>query len=283
MKSFSISFIAICLSTLGYAQNFKLLSIQGDSLVKQLKFEKALKVYSKAIDLVLEEKEIIADEEFFSTLYSAAETASRLEGKTQSFHPLAKKYWSMLAGSRGEKIGEKISFLKELGVKDLIVYHPHGGHVSVYVSRGCTSNITKYLIWINGSKTYVQRFEECQSYKPLLITNSLIAEYFPKNKQIIATENLNRIKRTNHMGIYDLTFIDDRGAYYQTTYYEFDLLNPDTYKNRIQNKRLDKDVHNYKRNLETKLSKLIPMLEEGVDRYRASMSTGKEREMIGKF
>ena len=283
MKIFSLSVIVFCLSTFGYGQNFKSLSIQGDSLLKQLNFEKALEVYSKAIDLVLTEKETIGDKAFISTLYSAAETANRLEEKTQSFHPLARKYWGMLTGSREEKMEEKISFLSEHGVKDLIVYYPHGDHTSVYVVGGCTSNITKYLIWINGSKTYIQRFEECQSYKPVAITNSPLVEYFPKNKQKIATEKLTRIERTNHMAIYDLTFIDDTGVYYQTTYYEFDLLNPDTDKNRFQNKRFNKDVDNYKMNLQTKLSKLIPMLEEAVDRYRAIMSTGKEREMIGKF
>ena len=119
MKIFSLSVIVFCLSTFGYGQNFKSLSIQGDSLLKQLNFEKALEVYSKAIDLALTEKETIGDKAFISTLYSAAETANRLEEKTQSFHPLARKYWGMLTGSREEKMEEKISFLSEHGVKDL--------------------------------------------------------------------------------------------------------------------------------------------------------------------
>jgi len=283
MKCIVLSVVLISLSTIGFSQNFKTLSSQGDSLTRKLKFEQALKVYNEAIDLVLQDREAISDSEFFPTLNAAAEVASTLEGKTQSFNPFAQKYWGMIRGSRGEKMEEKISFLKELGVKDLIVYYPHGGHTSVYVVKGCTSNITKYLIWINGLKTYVQKFEECNSYKPVAIPNSSIAEFFPANKQTIATEKLNIIVRTTHMAIDDLTFIDNKGIYYQTTCYEFDLLDPDPDKKKRPIDEVNIPILNYQRNMETKLSKLIPMLHEAVDQYRAILSSGKERSLIGKF
>lgn len=283
MKHITLSVLLIFLSALSRSQDFKTLKSEADSLARKLNYEQALEVYSQAVDLVLEEKEVIADSEFFSTLYSAAEIATKLEGKTNSFHPLARKYWGMIYGSRGEKLEEKISFLKELGVKDLIVYYPRGGNMSVYVVKGCTSNITKYLIWINGSKTYIQRFEECKSYKPVAITNSSIAKFFPENKQMIATEKLARIPRTNHMMIYDLTFIGDQGIYYQTTYYEFDLLDPDPYKKKRPIDEVNISMLDYKRNMETKLSKLIPMIDEEVNQYKAVISSGKERTMIGKF
>ncbi|MES2456996.1 MAG: hypothetical protein V4594_15690 [Bacteroidota bacterium] len=283
MKCISLSIVLISLSTIGLCQSFKKLSSQADSLARKLKFEQALKFYNEAVDLALQDREAISDSEFFSTLYAAAEVASTLEGKTQSFNPFAQKYWGMIHGSRGEKMEEKVSLLIGLGVKDLIVYYPHGGHTSVYVVKGCTSNITKYLIWINGLKTYVQRFEECNSYKPVAIPNSSIAEFFPANKRTIATEKLTRIQRTTHMAIDDLTFIDEKGIYYQTTCYEFDLLDPDPEKKKRPIDEVNIPIANYQSNMETKLSKLIPMLHEAVDQYRVILSSGRERAMIGKF
>lgn len=283
MKYATLSILLIFLSTMGMAQSFKTLKIEADSLTRKLSYEHALEVYTKAIDLALGDKEKISDEELLPVLYSAAEAATQLEGKTQHFNPLAKKYWGMIRGSKGEKMEEKITFLKDLGIKDLIVYYPHGGMTSSYVIRGCSSNITKYLIWLQGTKTYIQQFDECNSYKPVLIPNSPINQYFSNYKQLIATEKLLRVKRISDMGVYDLTFIDGKGVYYQTTYHDFDLSDPDPDKKKQPIEEVNIPILDYKRNMETKLSKLIPMIGDGISQYRAAITSGKERTMIGKF
>ena len=58
----------------------------------------------------------------------------------------------MAYGTKGELLEEKIQFLKDLGIKDLVVYYPHGGMTKEYVMSGCSNNTNKFLIWVAGSK-----------------------------------------------------------------------------------------------------------------------------------
>jgi len=272
--SSGLLYLLLFLSFSGNAQNFNTLVNRADSLKALKENEKAILFYNQAIDLILSGKEQVHDYKWHRTLINAGNTASEIDKKTNSVSTLAQKYWGMAYGGHGEKLADKVNFLRDYGITDMIIYYPYGGMMRNYNIQGCSDNITKYLIWIKDKTTYIQLFSECDSYKPIAIKRSPIQEFYLAHKNKMAVEKLSRVHEMTDMPIYDLDFVTDTGTFFRTTFHQFDLDKPDSPGSSIEN---------YQKNMTTQLSKFIPMIWQAVSNYNKTMDSGKERGLVGSF
>ncbi|ATP56066.1 hypothetical protein CPT03_06130 [Pedobacter ginsengisoli] len=270
----ALLYLLLFLSFSSHAQNFNILVNRADSLKALKENEKAILFYNQAIDLILNNKEEVHDYKWHNVLINAGNTAWEIDKKTNNRSFLPQKYWGMAYGSHGEKLADKIIFLKDYGIKDMIIYYSYGGMMSNYNIGGCSDNITKYLLWLKDKTTYIQQFSECDSYKPIAIKASPIQEFYLVNKNKMAVEKLSRVHEMTDMPIYDLDFVTDTGTFFRTTFHQFDLDIPDSPAGSIEN---------YQRNMTTQLSKFIPMIWQAVRNYNNTMHSGKERGLVGRF
>jgi hypothetical protein len=275
MKIVQLLLLLILIAKSGYAQKFDTLINKASQLQKAEKLSDALDNYNEAINLILEDK-------WISTLYSAGNLASKMAYSRHDARDLAEKYWNLAMGSRGETLDEKISFLKDYGVKDLIIYHSYAYTVP-YVIGGCSSILTKYLLWIKDKKTYVQKFNNCNTFKPLVIEKSNLAQFYPKHKDSIIKQKFTTFFRVFDAGEYDLDFINQSGTVAKKHFQAHDLIEPKKELNGYQIKDLDNALISYNRNVSSSLGKLVKIVWSDVTQYDTAMDSNAIRANVGKF
>lgn len=145
MKIIPLLMLLVFIAEIGHAQKFDVLIERAHELQKAEKLSDALDNYNEAINLVLEDKETPGSQRWLSALYSAGNLAGKMTYKRNDASQLAQKYWNLAMCLRGEKLEEKIAFLKDYGVNDLIIYHSYAYTVP-YVIGGCSPTMTKYLL-----------------------------------------------------------------------------------------------------------------------------------------
>ena len=282
MKIKLLLVLMILSAAIGHAQKFNVLIKKGAELQKAEKLSDALDNYNEAINLVLEDKETPDSQEWLSALYSAGNLAGKMTYKRDDASGLAQKYWNLAMGSRGETLDEKISFLKDYGVKDLIIYHSYA-YTIPYVIGGCSPTTTKYLLWVKGEKTYVQKFNNCETFKPLVIDKSDLAAFYPNQKDTIVKQKLITFHRVYDAGEYDLDFIDNTGTVAKTHFQAHDLIKPKNDIGGYPYKDLDKALVSYGKNINSSLGKLVNMVWSAVKQYDTEMDANVVRAKIGQF
>lgn len=265
---------------IGYAQKFDTLINRAQKLQKDEKLSDALDNYNEAIKLVLEDKEAPDSQKWLSTLYSAGNLASKMTYARNDASQLAQKYWNLAMGSKGETLEEKISFLKNYGVKDIIIYHSYAYTVP-YVIGGCSPTMTKYLLWIKDKKTYVQKFNNCDTFKPLVMDKSNLAQFYLKQKNNIIKQKFITFLRVFDAGEYDLDFIDQTGKIAKTHFQSHDLIKPENEVNGYQIKDLDNALVSYNKNVNSSLGKLVNMVWSDISQYDSKMDSNAMRAKIG--
>jgi hypothetical protein len=267
---------------IGYAQKFDVLIKKADELQKAENLSDALDNYNEAINLVMENKEAPDSQKWLSALYSAGNLAGKMTYKRNDASQLAQKYWNLAMGSRAEKLEEKISFLKDYGVKDLIIYHSYAYTVD-YVIGGCSPTMTKYLLWFKDKKTYVQKFNNCETFKPLVIEKSELAEFYPLQKDSVTKQKFITFYRVFDAGEYDLDFIDQTGSTAKTHFQAHDMIEPKNDLSGRPLKDLDKALVSYSKNVNSSLGRVVKMVWSDVGAYDSQMDSNTERAKVGQF
>ncbi|MES2456116.1 MAG: hypothetical protein V4594_11260 [Bacteroidota bacterium] len=282
MKIKLLLVLLIFSAEIGYAQKFDVLIKKADELQKAEKLSDALDNYNEAINLVLENKEAPDSQKWLSALYSAGNLAGKMTYKREDASKLAQKYWNMAMGSRAEKLEDKIAFLKDYGVKDLIVYHSYAYTVP-YVVEGCSPTMTKYLLWFKDKKTYVQKFNNCEAFKPLVIENSELAAFYPKQKDSVIKQKFITFIRVFDAGEYDLDFIDQTGTTAKTHFQAHALVEPKNEATGSPYKDLDKAMVSYNKNVNSSLGKVVKMVWSDVSQYDRQLDSNAARAKVGQF
>jgi len=282
MKIVQVLLLLIFIAKSGYTQKFDTLINKAGQLQKAEKLGDALDYYNEAISLVLEDKEAPDSQKWFSALYSAGNLASKMAYIRHDARELAEKYWNLAMGSRGETLDEKISFLKDYGVKNLIIYHSYAYTVP-YVIGGCSPTMTKYLLWIKDKKTYVQKFNNCDTFKPLVIEKSELAQFYPKQKDSIIKQKFTTFFRVFDAGEFDFDFIDQTGTVAKKHFQAHDLIEPKNELNGYRVKNLDNALVSYNRNVNSSLGKLVKIVWSDVTQYDTAMDSNAIRANVGKF
>jgi len=274
--------LLLFLAETAYTQKFDSLINKAYDLQKGEKLSDALDSYNEAINLVLEDKETPNPEKWLIALHSAGNLAGKMTYLRGDASQLSQKYWNLAMGSKGETLEEKIRFLKDYGVKDLIIYHSYAYTVP-YVIGGCSPTMTKYLLWIKDQKTYVQKFNNCDAFKPLVIEKSEIAKFYTKQKDSIIKQRFTTFIRVFDAGEYDLDFIDLTGTISKTHFQANDLIEPKNEINGYRIKDFDKALVSYYKNVNSSLGKLANMIWSDVSQYDTEMDSNESRAKVGKF
>ncbi|MBC7757343.1 MAG: hypothetical protein H7069_00695 [Phormidesmis sp. FL-bin-119] len=282
MKIVTLLMLLIFTAEMVHAQKFDVLINRAEELQKAEKLSDALDNYNEAINLVLEDKETPNSQSWLSALYSAGNLAGKMTYTRNDARKLAQKYWNLALGSRGETLEEKISFLKDYGVNDLIIYHSYAYTVP-YVIGGCSPTKTKYLLWVKDKKTYVQKFNNCDTFKPLVIEKSDLAQFYPKQKDSVIKQRFITFLRVFDAGEYDLDFIDQTGMVTNTHFRAHDLIQPKNDVSGYPYKDLDKALVSYNKNMNSSLGKLVNMVWSDVSQYDTKMDSNAVRAKIGKL
>jgi len=282
MKIVTLLMLLIFTAEMVHAQKFDVLINRAEELQKAEKLSDALDNYNEAINLVLEDKETPNSQSWLSALYSAGNLAGKMTYTRNDARKLAQKYWNLALGSRGETLEEKISFLKDYGVNDLIIYHSYAYTVP-YVIGGCSPTKTKYLLWVKDKKTYVQKFNNCDTFKPLVIEKSDLAQFYPKQKDSVIKQRFITFLRVFDAGEYDLDFIDQTGMVTNTHFRAHDLIQPKNDASGYPYKDLDKALVSYNKNMNSSLGKLVNMVWSDVSQYDTKMDSNAVRAKIGKL
>jgi hypothetical protein len=282
MKTLPILLMLLFSAEIGYAQKFDILINKAEQLEKAEKLSDALDYYNEAINLVLEDKESPDYQKWFSALYSAGNLAGKMTYSRNDASQLAQKYWNLAMGSRGETLDEKISFLKDYGVKDLIIYNSYAYTVP-YVIGGCSPTTTKYLIWIKDKKTYVQKFNNCNTFKPFIIKKSELAQFYPKQRDSIIKQKFITFFRVFDAGEFDFDFICQTGSIAKKHFQAHDLIEPKNERNGYPYKDLDKAKAGYYNNSNSSLGKVVKMVWSDVMQYDKAMDSNAIRASVGNF
>ncbi|RZK76934.1 MAG: hypothetical protein EOO92_13810 [Pedobacter sp.] len=131
-------------------------------------------------------------------------------------------------------------------------------------------------MWVYRGKTYVQQFDECKSYKPMVTAGSVFSQFFKENKDSLVKEKLLEVVKITHQDIYELTFVSPGKEDRKIIVDEYNLIKP-------ADKWGNAPLANYNLNMQTKLSQFIPMVREEVKKYRLMITSGAERAKVGKM
>lgn len=74
-----------------------------------------------------------------------------------------------------QKVNEKISVLKSNGIDTVLCSYVNCiGFISVFDDQAtCHTDTTKYIFWTIKNKSFIQKFDNCNQYKEILIDSSL--------------------------------------------------------------------------------------------------------------
>ncbi|RYZ85974.1 MAG: hypothetical protein EOP04_14825 [Proteobacteria bacterium] len=261
-------------------KNFENKVRKADSLGSLKHFKKAFVIYKDQIDAILSGKlshEVNANE-WESLLRKAGDM-----GWKCSNTELAMSYNNMALGAKGEKLREKIEFLSQLDVNQYYIYKlssPGIGH-SLIVG-GCSLSDISYLIWLHNGKCYIQRFDDCESYKPVQFTDTALYQLFDTYRKQITGEKIISLRvGYNHVPHYTIILPSDTGEVRKG----FSINDISEYKvGSTEYSRLTeiKQLDHYLHNRQTKLKLLNEYSEALVDKYRRFLNSAAERKKVGK-
>ncbi|TSJ40458.1 hypothetical protein FO440_11930 [Mucilaginibacter corticis] len=278
-KAFIIS--CLILPLFAHAQEkFSRLKRQGDSLVYKHNLKDALIVYDKAVNLVLSGKEKAFDSEWFDVLNAA--------GIIVKGH---NKYWNLAFGTKAEKLPEKITTLKEMGVKNLLTYKVfQNTDVAAWPadSNSCYSKSGQILVWAINNNVFMQAFDDCTTYKPVNLHDNVLYDLLNNHYEAIMNKNFRELGFMSSAETrYKFTFYSDNNIFVKEwcgiSYFTDPKSNRTAdyiakHKNSIDSQTI---IYNY--NMSIYFSKLFLRIFEDDKIYNEKINSSAEKGLVGKL
>ena len=270
----------ISLYSSAYAQTFDNFYRSADSARKNNDYKTAAKDYGSAIEIILSGKELVNNNIWSELLLSAADA----ESNSRNIHR-AQVYWNMRYGSHGEKLDDKIIRLKKLGIKHIFTFRAFNlGFSTILTINRCSSNLTKYLFWIENQNLIVQKFDECDTYKSFELGSVALAKFYTRNSQKITTESIVHFgAKVDHLDEFLFEFYIAGTVVPKRFNQERDLVNPNYTQIQVEEQSYKKDLKLYKSNIKTKLSQLLPMAQTEVKNYEKLLTSADEKRKVGSI
>ncbi|MEJ2884519.1 hypothetical protein [Pedobacter sp. GR22-6] len=200
-----------------------------------------------------------------------------------AFYDFRKVTFAGIHLNNAETLSEKINKLKSNGIRDLFTFRIHNDGAShVIILGGCSSNITKFLVWFTDRKTYVQAFDECYTYNPKEIDATELFNLYTKNSALIIKENvLPALAKGSHMDIFTFEILDRDTLVKKQFDYEYDLDSPKFFPDAYSTPEYKKALGIYKANIQTNLSKLLPLMIKARIQYYKNLESDKIQKVSG--
>jgi len=268
---FFVLFLLVCFHANG--QEFDRLMTVGDSLRKASNNKEAFNAYHKAIDLVLSNKIQVYDFQWLDLLNRAGETNDE---------DVDIDLWRMAYGTRAEKISEKIRDLKFMGVRYIFSYEiQFPGAAATFKANSCVSSQTKFLVWGINNEIFMQKFNDCDTYKPLRMHDRKLYVFFKLHFKDIINEKTKKILtgRADHMEEYQFEFCIGNKALKKEWVAEMDFANPTKkYPNVFK-----PDLEAYKHNVQSYFGKFFLQVISDENKYYRFINSGAERAKVGSI
>jgi|GEM_PF-1865170 len=261
-------------------EKFSRLKRQGDSLVYKHNLKDALAVYDKAVNLVLSGQEKAFDSEWFDVLNAA--------GNIVKGH---NKYWNLAFGTKAEKLPEKITTLKEMGVKNLLTYKVfQNTDVAAWPadSNSFYSKSGQVLVWAINNNVFMQAFDDCTTYKPVNLHDNILYDLLNNHYEAVINKNFRQVGfMPNDEARYKFTFYRDNNIFTKEwcgiTYFTEPKATRSSYAAATGKKFINRDSINYKYNMDTYFSKLFfrILIDEKI--YNEKINSSAEKALVGKL
>lgn len=129
----------------------------------------------------------------------------------------------------------------------------------------------------------MQKFNNCEAFKPLVIEKSVLAEFYPRQKDSVIKQQFITFFRVFDAGEYDLDFIDQTGTIVKTHFQAHDLIEPKNDFSGREIKDFDKALVSYNKNVNSSLGKLVKMVWSDIKQYDNQMDSNAARAKVGQF
>ncbi|GAB3928907.1 hypothetical protein GCM10028827_22660 [Mucilaginibacter myungsuensis] len=262
------------------AQDFSAVWQKAQKLKADSNYKGAIAIYDKEIQKILAGDTIYQDYHWIGFLALAGRI---YEGREN-------KYDNLLYGTKAEKLNEKIEFLKDAGVENMLSYEikdrEHG--VISFVYSSCHSTTKRALVWLMNKHIYMQVFDDCNTYKPLKILDTELVTLFEKHLDNITTDSLERPNYIPKERIdYQFKFYSGDKIFNKDWVSRYFLRIPNAVEIREMNEKPvefpKKDNVIYKSNSDSYFGKMFLRLIQAEKTYTAFINSASERAKIGKI
>jgi len=276
MKANFFTFLLFAIVTSVQAQTFDKLVAKADSLFNKKEYSQAALTYKEAFELQNENLTVLQ----WRTAMRKAGDAAMANGDSKS----AKQFYNSAYGTLGEKFSDKIADLSNIRGSLYFSYWINNEHGTTDVNfRQCTSSIIKYVIWFQNNKTYIQGFSNCDTYKPLQISNNDLQASFTNNRRKLFDENIETVGyKASDVDFVNFEFFEGNTKSSKSFNTTYDLVEPKFSESQLKDPTLKKAKDVYVNNMNTALKSFFPLVIEAVNNYNHSISTVEEIKKIGK-
>jgi len=177
-------------------------------------------------------------------------------------------------------LDKAIEELKQSGVEYLFTYYVYsqgGTGKSFFNGPGpypCESLITKYLVWLDQGKTFIQAYDECNVYPKLEIKDAELIDFYKKNLQQMSGESIKTFKnRGFHMAEFQFVFYTPTGVVKKHFNEDYALAEPTYYRKDLNNPQQKSDQETHKANISTVLSRFLPIVDREKGLYSLTIDT----------
>ena len=201
---------------------------------------------------------------------------------------LAQEYYNKYTATDLSRLNDKIALLKSQDIKYLFTYYSYNqgsNGRSIFLGPGphpCESLVSKYLIWLDQDKTYIQLFDECKSYEAKIVTDPDLANFYKKYLDTMINEKISHFGHQGfHMQEYELAFYTPNDGIWKKHFnVAYDLTPPEYTAEQLKDKALKGGPEMYQANISTQLSKFFALIQYPLHDYDRSIDTTKSRPAV---
>lgn len=282
--SFFFSFLfPILFSIASNAQDYNEYLIQGSRALARQEYQTALEKFNGARELMEKETKTIT-EGYWRKLWISGGDAAWLSGDKK----LAQDYYNKYTTKDLPLLNDKIALLKSRGIKYLFTYYSYNqgsNGRSIFVGKGpfpCESIISKYLIWLDKDKTYIQLFDECKSHEVKTVTDTDLANFYKKYLDTMVNEKISHFGHQGfHMQEYELAFYTSNDGVWKKHFnVDYDLTPPKYSAEQLKDKELKGSPEMYQANINTQLSRFFALIQYPLHDYDRNIDTTKKMPAV---
>ena len=275
--------LCLILPLIIHAQDYRILKRQGDSLRFKKNFAEAVIAYNKCIDLVLSGRQTVYDDEW-NGLLSAAMDVNKSNPR---------QYSELRYGTRAEKMSDKITTLKDMGVKYIFSFYIRVGMSTFSYSNWpyechIGNGATYVLVWAINKNVFMQAFNVCNTYKSVKLDDSKLYELLKAYMDDLVKEKVKRMFTSEDgIEIYHFQFYTENHTIQKEPVDMRDFRTPEQnlpneYK-LLRKQMIDKWTEIYKYNIKTHFADFFTLVSNDVAKYYNIINSGAERARVGKF
>lgn len=181
-------------------------------------------------------------------------------------------------------LDKAIEELQKSGIEYIFTYYVYNQGSTgrpIFVGSGpypCASIITKYLVWLDHNKTFIQAYDECKVYPKKEVKDTELINFYRKNLQQMSGESIQTFKsRGFHMAEFEFIFYTPNGILKKHFNETYALAEPQYYRKVLTDPKQKSDQAIHNANISTALSRFFPIIDREKGLYNLTIDTSATR------